>query len=304
MLVSASWFEEFKESLGIQGVSQVWGDMPAWYFWISESPGAYLFQLEEAGEESDGGGSRGLFSIKYYPRPGTEVFGRFSFEERSLIESDLFDNTGTPLAEAREKIPESLFNVAAVECVLGSDDAASRFTMESLDLMCIRDETEVRRTSPGSNREEHFRPGEVGRSVPGWEIAYPLFDRLICLFAHYRKQKPTHIFMTRSPGFEYVYQGNKKLICRETDAVGVFALNILFPASGTTQITIGGGLPTGANDDTLCVVVFDHRSPCGHYHPPAARLPLVGSLNPQWWSLADIHFRSQLASTCGCDHDH
>ena len=35
-----TWFEDICEKLNFKGISQVWVEEPAWYFWIKNSKGA------------------------------------------------------------------------------------------------------------------------------------------------------------------------------------------------------------------------------------------------------------------------
>ena len=294
MLVTASWFEGFKQDLGIEGVSQIWAERPAWYFWICGAPGAYQFQLEDAAEAA-GGGVQGMFSIKCYPYTHTAAYRGLSAEERDLLESDLFDHTGTPAAEARERISENLFNVAVFECRLGSDGQLSQLALESLDRMVVR-RLSTDMDAGGVNPSVDMR-----RSVPAWELAYPLFDRLVCLWIHYRRQKPSDVRLMRATGFETLLQSDQPPLYRDTQAASVYTLQLGFAAQGPFSTMPPGG-QRGTQDPGS--VIFDHRSTCGHFHPPIGPVPLIGSLNPAWWSLADAHFRCDLASTCGCDHDH
>ena len=46
LLVKASWVDAVKSVTGLKAVSQIWGEKPAWYFWISNTPGVYALQLE------------------------------------------------------------------------------------------------------------------------------------------------------------------------------------------------------------------------------------------------------------------
>ena len=82
------------------------------------------------------------------------------------------------------------------------------FTLESLDsLRCVYpEETVLDFDLIGKSR--CYRKGEIGRSVPGWQLGYPVFDRLLSMYAFYSKTKPVRVRITRSPGFEYVHTGN------------------------------------------------------------------------------------------------
>ncbi len=76
ILVTASWVERVKHLTGLKAVSQIWGQKPAWYFWVKNMSGAYSLQLEKSATEKrdDLNWHNGNFSIKYYPHPQEEVF--------------------------------------------------------------------------------------------------------------------------------------------------------------------------------------------------------------------------------------
>ena len=48
MLVTTSWVDDLKNLLGMEAVSQIWGDVPAWYMWLSDAQGVYQLQLVDA----------------------------------------------------------------------------------------------------------------------------------------------------------------------------------------------------------------------------------------------------------------
>ena len=54
MMVRASWAETVKGLSGVTGVSQVWGNQPEWYIWISGQPGPYGLVLEQTTEQIQG----------------------------------------------------------------------------------------------------------------------------------------------------------------------------------------------------------------------------------------------------------
>ena len=93
LLTTASWVEDVKRLLGITGVSPIWDDTPAWYFWIEGAPGAYSLVLERAWTDGsdESGPFHGLFSVKCYPFQASREFATFSFFEQHLIASKLFD---------------------------------------------------------------------------------------------------------------------------------------------------------------------------------------------------------------------
>jgi len=306
MLVTTSWVEKVKDLIGLEAVSQVWGDKPAWYFWISQAPGVYYFQLEEAFDdywESDDLAG-GIFSIKCYPHTQGKYFQSFSFEEQSFIQSNFFDHTHTPLFEHKEKIPKTLFNVATFELTIDSQENLALFTFEGLDSMRISYNQEMLQSYPAIKKEKQFKAGEKGRDVPGFELGYLLFDRLLSLYSFYSKTKPTRVLLSRSPGFEYVYDTNHTFQCLDTDDISIYSLNVLYAQNSGKKIVKGDKLIKEQLKGGTHEVVFDQQFQCGHLHNNQNLSLLKTPLNDLWWSLANSDYKSELASSCGCTNDH
>lgn len=306
MLVTTSWFEKVKDLIGLEAVSQVWGDKPAWYFWISQAPGVYYLQLEEVFDEywESDDLATGIFTIKCYPYTQGKVFQSFSFEEQSFIQSKFFDHTHTPRFEQKEKIPKTLFNVATFELTIDAHDNLALFTFESLDFMRISYNQETLQSYPAIKKEKQFKAGEKGRDVPGFELGYLLFDRILSLYSFYSKTKPARVLLTRSPGFEYVYDSTRTFQCVDTDDISIYMLNVLFVQNSGKKIDkceklIEEQLKGGKHE-----VVFDQQFQCGHLHHNQNLSLLKTPLNDLWWSLADSDYKSELASSCGCENDH
>jgi len=304
MLVTTSWVEKVKGMIGIEAVSQLWEDKPAWYFWISQAPGVYYLQLEEIFDEyweSDDLAS-GVFTIKCYPHTQGKVFQSFSFEEQSFINSNFFDHTHTPRFEDKEKIPKTLFNVATFELTIDSQENLALFTFEGLDSMRISYNQETLQTYPEIKKEKRYKAGEKGRDVPGYELGYLLFDRILSLYSFYSKTKPARVLLTRSPGFEYVYDSNHTFQCVDTDDI---TINMLLFAKNSGKKTVKGDkLIEKRLKEGRHKVVFDQQFQCGHLHNNKNLSVLKTPLNNQWWSLAEADYKSELASTCGCSDHH
>ena len=301
-LITASWVESLKHAIGLEAVSQVWGEKPAWYFWIKNAAGAYSLQLENASTEKtlNANWDNGIFSIKHYPHPQEEVFKDFSFQEQRFVQSEYFDKTRTPRFEYKEKIPATLFNVATMEYLAGPDNGPALFSLTSLDTMRIsyNQETVEKYSMLGKNKM--FKPGETDRNVPGWELGLGLFDRLLSLYSFYSKEKPLRVVMTRSSGFEYVFDTKHTWQCEDSSDLNMYSLNVLFAAE-TKKVD-------RSIDDMMdrhCIgegqeVLYDREFLCGHFHSAADQFQNPASLNEQWWSLAESDYKSELASSCGC----
>lgn len=80
---------------------------------------------------------------------------------------------------------------------------------------------ETLQSYPAINKEKQFKAGEKDRDVPGFELGYLLFDRLLSLYSFYSKTKPARVFLTRSPGFEYVYDETHTFQCVDTDELSI-----------------------------------------------------------------------------------
>lgn len=302
MLVTASWVETVKQTIGLKAVSQVWGDKPAWYFWVANVPGAYSLQLERTATEKMGNGrwDNGIFAVKYYPVAHEDVFKNFSFQEQGFIQSIFFDDTHTPRYESKEKIPATLFNVATVEYRTGPDGGPILFSLASLDAMRISFEQQTFQKYPLIDKHKQFRSGETDRNVPGWQLGFPLFDRLLSLYSFYSKKKPARVVLTRSAGFEYVFEKNQTLQCVDAADLNIYALNVLFIAEDEEIDAASKDLIKQHCSDEGQKVVYDRAFRCGHIHKETDSFPASIPLNEHWWGLAESDFKSELASTCGC----
>ncbi len=302
MLIKASWAEKICTNLGIEGVSQLWGDKPAWYFWISGAPGVYLLELVETGTRQQEGFDlhQAAFSLKCYPFAGNRVFQSFSFEEQCLIRSKYFDHTNTPHFDHREKIAQNLFNIAKIECVFDSDETIAAFTFESLDTwrVVIRKGTTL--NYPLLDKQKKFETDEVDRWVPGTEIGYLFFDRLLSLYSFFSKKSPAQVLSFRSRGFEYVYDKIKAFVCVDSERVKIYTTSILYNLSGeentVNRLKYIENELKDENEETL----YDNKFAGHHFDFEGDETPHLMPLNHRWWSLAGEHFSCNLASSCGC----
>jgi len=308
MLVTTSWINELKDLLNIEAVSQIWGEHPAWYMWLSDAHGVYRFQLADAmTDENIPANKQGFFSINCYPFHDATVFDTFSYEEQVLSRSRFFDDTHTPRFEGKENIPDSLYNVAAMEYRVNRDDTMACFTLESLDtLRCVYPEETVLDFDL-IKKSRRYRTGETGRSVPGWQLGYPVFDRLLCMYAFYSKAKPVRVRITRSPGFHYVYTRDHAFACEDAPDTQRWTASVFFASPDHCDMGFhlnGSDTLVPEEEPGPVEILLDCPFPCGHLHPPRKMASLEtiegAPINPLWWSLAETAYSSTLASTCGC----
>lgn len=295
MLTAASWVHTVMQLLELNGVSQIWSEKPGWYFWIADAPGVHHLELRACrttGQGNSDDARTGLFSLKFYPYADNPAFERFSRQEQHIVRSDLFDETSTPRYECLESIPADLFTIATIEFTTRCDDAWSLFSIESLDVMRTR-RTRSRDTI------ESCTNCEVERSVPAWELGYPLFDRLVSLHANHSKEKPARVLFATAPGFEHVRDSRDSFLCEAADSVQVLALYVLFVKNGVQ--------PDGAVDQFIAreldkgqLRIDGDIRPCGCLQHGVTHPANMPGPNQHWWTLADADFKSELASTCGC----
>ncbi len=311
ILLTTSWVEKVISLLGIEAISQLWGgDQPAWYLWLSEAHGAYQLQLADPHPfDNHAKDIRGIFSVKCYPFAEHDVFNTFSAEERRLIGSNLFDETNTPCFDDREKIPDTLFNVAVIDYAVDKKDTWACLTLESLGTLRVVD------NDPGAddrNRVQDHPDNHMGkhnRAVPGWRLGLPLFDRLLCMVAFYSRMPPLWIRVTRSPGFDYTRTGSTDLILNNAADISCYSASVLFGPAGAkfhNDNHPARSLMETEIDEDQWEVLFDEHFPENRFHPPGkSTLTALGDLfpiNEKWWSLANADYTSALGSTCGC-HD-
>jgi hypothetical protein len=301
LLIRASWVEAFRSKVGLERVSQIWSGNAAWYLWLRRAPGAYALVFSE-GDVVTINGQRlfeGRFALKCYPYPESPGYGGFSTEERRWIESDCFDATHTPRFEAETEIPEALFTVGSISLLCDADDPLVLLTYQSLDALRVHQSDAASADSGADHAAEKMR---LVRNVAGWSMGYPLFDCLVGLYAHFTGQPPAFMGVTRCRGFEYTVFADGSAVCR--------------PSRRTTQTALSIGFHSSGMNVQRVETFWQERLESGEQIQTARQLPIsfdetVGkdlpdnvTLNPLWWDIAALDFKSELTSTCGCDEDH
>jgi len=228
--------EAVRESLFLKGASEVWGGPamdahPAWYFWLTSSPGAYRLRLVRA-DRLDGHETpivRGVFSVKYYPSPLEPVFGHFSLQEQALIQGDSFDQTNTPKPDAQ--VPDHLFNVGTIEFIRDLACEQSFFIYTSLNRLRFHG---TRRSRPGGEHDAAAitaAPPRV-RQLPAWDLGYPLFDAMVGLHAFLTREPPKRVILSRQSGMDFVEDEEGLLIARDSEETALASLLVAFIPEG------------------------------------------------------------------------
>jgi hypothetical protein len=277
-------------------VSQVWGRQPEWYIWISEKPGPYALVLEHStgGKTGIHDFHQGMFAVKCFPYPQHSVFERFSEAERQCLKSARFDQTNTPVYEARPDIPPSFFNIASLMITSYPQNGTAVFTIESLDTIRMANTCDAG-SAPGTDMAH--TQARLLRSVPGWEMGYALFDSLISLYAFSIRMAPQWFRLSRLPGFEHALMADETITVRPCSKSRVFSANLIFAEVPT--VNPNQWLPVLDEGEEI---LFESRLDSSTRHSGDIPNPLI---NPLWWHLAEADIGSEMSTICGCrDHDH
>lgn len=295
LLLSASWVERLRCELGFEGMHQVWGEVPAWYFWLAGSPGAHGLELAQVRRLGPGQDNllQAKFVVRFFPKQAGELFETFSPQERELRQGPLFDPSGTPDFERREEIPRHLFSVGALELLWDPDQTWALYTMSALD-RC----RQVRWPDQGGEQE----PLVEGRA-PGWRLTFALYRRLLGLHAFQHKHTPLRAQFSSEAGFEQVRgAGREQASIRDCPHNRLHALAILLgpdpasPPEAALALLEQDGRPEPGRE------MLGRAFSCGHFHPWEAAVEGEPVLHPDWWRLAGVDYKSHLASSCGCEH--
>ncbi len=116
-----TWHEEACAYLNFKGISQVWKEEPAWYFWRDDVPGAFLLRLLE--DEPIADSQYVSMTLHYYPAAENAANLALTAEEHALLNyTATFDQpTCTPRYEEFEScLPH--FIAAEVGVMIGADN--------------------------------------------------------------------------------------------------------------------------------------------------------------------------------------
>jgi hypothetical protein len=295
MMVRASWAETVKKLSGVTGVSQVWGDQPEWYIWISGQPGPYGLVLQHTTDLVKGSHQmhQGFFTVKCFPCTQSPAFASYSRAEQDILKSPRFDKTNTPVYEARSEIPSSFFNIGSLMVLADARGKVAAFTFESLDT--IRLVSPVCNGNASHTCEPKAAEGDLLRSVAGWTIGYPLFNSLVSLYAFYVRRPPVWFRMSHLPGFEHVQKTDGDIEARPCAQSRILSASLVFADDTIAQYAHLMPDPEEGEE-----ILFDSRLDSGTMKNGKAPDPHI---NPFWRHLAEADISSEMASLCGCiDH--
>jgi hypothetical protein len=202
MLLSLFHDQQACRKIGFSHISRPIGSIPGWYLWTGERKGAFLLELMRL-RSLNHRFIAAYFLIRYYSSPEEADFHAFAPQERQARLSPFFDQNGTPKFESHDHIHESLFAVGNLNVEINRGLNLIKLKLFAQDRWReVRDDlregegTEAQSTHPISHLE-------MNRNVPGWELSWTLFDKLLLGFCYVYRSSPLGFRLTVSPGVEY-----------------------------------------------------------------------------------------------------
>ena len=116
-----TWYQAVCDRTGFKGISQIWQEEPAWYFWLHQARGAFLLRLHA--DEALADNQYVSLSLHYFPDRQDQAYQGLSAGEKWLLSDEsVFDlATNTPRFEAYGQF-RSLFMVAEVGLVFNQEN--------------------------------------------------------------------------------------------------------------------------------------------------------------------------------------
>lgn len=215
MFILLFFDEQAHHSIGFTKISRLISQKPGWYLWTKEQQGAFLLKFLDA-EYLDKKRSmvgipnlgtdpavRAEFIVRYYPSPEEPLFDDFAPIERAIRLGPYFDHTGTPRFEKQNEIHESLFTVGKFHLAFDKGLNFALLTISSQERWIeICNNGPLVRTDDRQSIEAVLEKATV-RNVPGWELSWYLFDKLLLGFCYVHKSFPFGLGLTEYPGTIY-----------------------------------------------------------------------------------------------------
>lgn len=122
-----------KKLAGIRMLSQIWIEVPAWYIWLHQVPGAFMVEASDSYTWENVGVTldSARFVVRYFPPADSELMANFSDQENHLRNSSLFDETGTPVYEQLGVVRQGYFKCAVIEFHFSRSDGTVLMLLET-----------------------------------------------------------------------------------------------------------------------------------------------------------------------------
>lgn len=290
---------------GFSKISQInaSGGRPQWYLWFSEKKGAYSLTIQEdpfdSNEERLPGGEvkaennlDPYILIRYYPDMEEDVFDSLSCFEQIARLGSLFDTTGTPTFEGGRALHENLFVVGRMDIVIHSSKSDVDFYCAAPDRW--RDYRVDGLTLMDDNGE--FRPvlspGDLDRDLPGWDLSFFIYDKIISTFCLLTGQAPRYTGRSTKPSCYAVIDMNQKIdLIPDTDMI-----NSVFGVSFFDAIDMNIAMDRYHSFEEMLLAQNHDRVEIWK-EPSAVPAPLGVAA---WWTIKNQHFHTDPDHVCSC----
>jgi hypothetical protein len=296
--------EQACHRIGFTNISRRICELPGWYLWTKDNRGAYLIELTslEIGKPISITNQSPFLTaglvLKYYPTPEEPSFKDFAFLEQQVRLSPCFDHTGTPLFEKQEEIHDSLFNVGQISVTFDRELGIAKMKVFSQDRWVEFCEEGAGVEDDSGGATACLMEKTRIRNVPGWELSWGLFDKLLLGFCYIHRSRPFGLRLMKSPASIYLVSGKGQ--CREvqTSEIGGWTLEVAVILQEGKQATIPvkglwKSFPLSANGGVL--IVDSLENPSEEKHP---------WINPDWWAVRSWSFppSEEIKHCCLRDH--
>ncbi len=280
--------------------------LPGWHLWFDSRAGAFQMSLISADCGSSGNQDSpewitGRWMVRYFPAMDETVLDRFSAIENLARLGPLFDATGTPTPAGQKQLHRDLFVVGYVDVRIAPDRGFIEIAGISQDRWReIRPEG-LYLGNEGETPVEVVAPGGFDRNVPGWELTFLFYDKLLCSLCHAYGSSPCFAIDANRPAWQQEVIGRRQ------------GRPIPDPEAATHLMCVGLPLTSGADKrrlaDMTCEDAGQRLKSEGWRIAETVTDPDHSAsvfVNPFWWSIRDRIFTPPHGAEghmC-CYHDH
>ena len=286
--------EQACQKIGFTHISRLIGEMPGWYLWTKDRKGAFLLELV-AIEPMDMTHSISLdripeleasFVLRYYPSPDEPVFKDYALVERLIRLSPFFDQTGTPRTENRKEIHESLFMAGNLHLLFDRKLSLAILNVSAQDRWVEVRKDGLAGFDHSGQTIETIPQGFIDRNIPGWELTWSLFDKLLLGFCYVHRSIP-YTRLSKSSGMTWhIYTEDQVEEIQNPDVVQWTLETGILLQSNTNTSTDVLDLKKGFHD--FFKISSENKISVGYFEePPEKEHPWI---NANWWMSSSWSF--------------
>jgi hypothetical protein len=130
-------------------------------------------------------------------------------------------------------------------------------------------------------------------------VLCPLSQALV-LHAFHKKHPPAHAQFSIEQGFEKVYTSGTDAETQSCPVNRMLTLSVLFAPDPANPPTQPLGLMQQELEESGVRKIAEQRFNCRHFQNWDIAPSGQPELSEDWWRLAGVDYKSELASSCGC----